>query len=224
MKYRSYLFVIAIAALAFTACKKEGDILPVKTSQAAVNFVNAGTDTINFFLNGTRLNKTSFYFPGGNLGYYSVADGEQSYQIKKAGTTTVLFDAKYTLRPGGLYSLFAAGSSADRIFLMADSIRNDSLALTLAQVRFVNASPETNYDVKVGSGFAQTNRVFKSATRFTTVTAGNNVMTVSLAGSTTPLVTRTLNLAAGKAYTIYTKGKVGGIDAAAFGAVVITNL
>lgn len=219
MKYRSLLLpLVAVFALAITSCKKDGDLAPVVTLQAGLNVINAGTDTINFFQNGTRLNNASAYFPGGTLGYLPVNAGEQSYQIKKAGTPTVLSDTKYTLKDSTYNSLFIAGSTADKMFLTRDTIYSDTTS-----VRFINASPEASYDVKIGSTFAYTNRVFKSVTPFMLMPDGTKVLTVTQAGGTTPLVTRNISLAKGRVYTVYTRGKPGGTGTNAFAATLITN-
>ncbi|MBV8390793.1 MAG: hypothetical protein JO080_13400, partial [Mucilaginibacter sp.] len=83
MKIRlSALFVIAFI-IGLSACKKTYDDAPKVVSQVALNVVNASADTVNIYLNGSRLNTTSAILPGYSTGYYRVPKGQQIYEIKK---------------------------------------------------------------------------------------------------------------------------------------------
>jgi len=48
-----------------------------------LNVTNASTDTLNYYLNGTRVNNASSIYPLGSSGYIGVAVGQQNYQFKK---------------------------------------------------------------------------------------------------------------------------------------------
>ena len=66
MGMKSY-HVVLLAGLitAFLSCKKNNDAPVVSTSIDSLNVVNATANTINLYLNGTRLNNNSNLYPSG---------------------------------------------------------------------------------------------------------------------------------------------------------------
>src|ERR1700761_7427601 len=118
------LFFIACATV-FTACKKNNDA-PTTSLTTSLNIINAGTDTVNFYLNGTRLNSNSNLYPDYTTGYFGVSAGAPSFQIKKLfnpATNTVqqLFSLPLKLDPANRYSLFIAGETQAQAFTTVDS-------------------------------------------------------------------------------------------------------
>ena len=96
-----------------------------------------------------------------------------------------------------------------------------------AHVRFVHLSPNAPaVDVAVASSGAVvfSNKSFKDATAFTPLDAGDYNLDVRVAGtSTVALVLPTITLEAGKIYTVFAKGFLGGAGAQALGAQIIVN-
>ncbi len=220
MKKLHGLLVLITLLACFASCKQiDADLPPVLPPTSVINVVNATADTINTFQNGTRFNATSSFYPGGSLGYLAVTAGEQQYQIKKAGTPNVLLSLPLTLDTDKAYSFFIAGNSADRAFLINDVF----LANNDVEIRFVNASPDRSFDIKIADNFSFANRAFKSATNFVTMTAGKNRYELYEAGGSTILAQGDLTLTAGRVYTFYTKGTATGTGEGAFGVKLIAN-
>jgi hypothetical protein len=221
IKVSILLFAILITIL--TACKGDGDLPPVVIT-TNLNVINAGTDTVNFYQDGTRINNTSNLYPFGTLGYLLVAAGQQNYQFKKAGSSNTLVNIPLTLTASGLYTLFLAGETADQAFLLKDSL-NSLISNTDVRIRFVNASPISGtLDVSIGNTFNYKNLAFKSATPYVEVSSGANTLAIYQSGSTTPLTpSGTLTLAAGFTYTLFTKGVLNGTGNSAFGARIVTS-
>jgi hypothetical protein len=216
----SILVLIALLTCVMFSCKKmDADLPPDIGDPAQLNVINTTADTLNIFQNGTRFNATSSFYPGGSLGYLEILAGEQQYQLKKAGTPNVLVSLPLQLDSGKVYSLFIAGNTADRLFLTNDIF----LSNNDVQIRFVNASPDLSFDIKIAGNFSFTNRNFKSATDFVKMTAGKNHYELYQPGNSTPFRQGDLNLSAGRVYTLYTKGTLAGIGDNAFGVKIIAN-
>src|ERR1700741_4049498 len=145
MNIKPLLFILCAAIFYFTACKKNNDAPTPLTLADSLNIVNASTDTINLYLNGTRLTQNTSLYPAGSTGYYFVPSGKQTYQVKKVfnpATSVVqsLFSYSPNLTPHQYYSWFIAGESATQSFTVPDALQVDTVAGT-CYVRFVNASP-----------------------------------------------------------------------------------
>jgi len=215
-------FIAAITGL--SACKKNNDV-PTVTSTAFLNIVNASPDTVNFYLNGTRLNNNSNLYPAGSSGYFNVTDGQQNYQVKKifnplTNSVQTLFTIPLKLDSAGDYSLFITDGTLANTFSTTDVLLAvpDSLAATNCYVRFVNASPGAgNLDMTVGDTVKFTNMPFKSASNFVLVGAsGLKPISVYQTGSTTPIVSGHLAMIPGYSYTFYSYGKLNGTGNSAF--------
>jgi hypothetical protein len=225
MNIKALILVFAALVIGLSSCQKNGGDLIAVAQTTGLNVINASADTLNFYQNGTRLNNTSNLYPGGSLGYQAVTYGAQNYQFKKAGNANALVTIPLALDVSRLYTLFVAGETADKLFLLRDTLITDTgkVGTTSSRIRFVNASSAGNLDVYIGSSFHYSNRAFKSNTGFIRVTSGPNVLTIYQSGSTTPLLPPgTLTLAAGTSYTLFTKGTLNGTGNNAFAARILT--
>ena len=95
-----------------------------------------------------------------------------------------------------------------------------------AHVRFIHLSPDAPaVDVAVtGGGVVFGNQSFEDFTAFTPLDANTYNLEVRLAGtSTVVLPLPGIVLTAGKIYTVYAKGFVGGTGAQALGAEIIVK-
>ncbi|HAD33406.1 MAG TPA: cell wall anchor protein, partial [Chitinophagaceae bacterium] len=95
-----------------------------------------------------------------------------------------------------------------------------------AHVRFVHLSPDAPaVDVAVtGGSVVFANKAFKTYTAFTPLDAGTYNLEVRVAGtSTVALPLPGIALTAGKIYTVFAKGFLGGTGAQALGAQIIVN-
>lgn len=207
------LVLIICVAIGAASCK-HSDVAPVKnnTTIGNLNMVNATSNVLNLYQNGTRVNNASVINPGSVSGYLPVAYGTQKYQLKIAGATNpnYLFDAvELTLDTLKTYSLFVAGETPDRLFLKEDVILSP-IPNTQAAIRFVNTLPgTTNLDVKIGT-LNYSNVDFTTATDFTGITPGVTPIKISQAGLSTPVIDETITLVAGTIYTVFTTGTLTG--------------
>lgn len=211
------LFIVAAVAYIISSCKKNDD-KPQVTNTTNLNVVNASLNTINYYINGTRINNTTSYYPGGTLGYVPVIAGTQNYQVKIAGNTNPLFTKPLTLDSGKYYSLYVAGQTADDAFLTHDVLQTDTNDNAL--VRFVNASPDSGPLVVAFEGTSATNTIldtikfnnvtYKTSTDFIRIKGGfiHNVSVYQASSPLNPKRDTTITLNAGQIYTLFTYGSV----------------
>jgi hypothetical protein len=204
------LALLVFVGVGLSSCKKDGDIVVV-LPQAGLNTVNANNYAINVYQNGTRLNNLGSIGTGGKSGYFSVKSGMQQYQIKKAGPDNpdyLISDLALQLDSGKTYSLFVAGDTPDKVFMLKDSV--SSIPSNQAAIRFINTLPGlTNLDVTI-NGTSYPNMAFTTSTGFNFVTSGANSLKISQAGSATPIIDQTITLNTGIIYTVFTTGTITG--------------
>ncbi len=245
MKFRPIIILLSIIASIY-GCSKASDA-PVATTPATVlNVINTTNDTLNYYLNGTRQNSQSSIYSNGSSGYLSVQSKQQNYQFKKNGNSSVLFSLPLTLdtihtqyadtvilknaTTGGTttitsrirgYSLFINDEGADKTFLKLDTITVNTDSAT---VRFVHSAIKSPaLDLSIGD-ISFKNQSYGSASHFKAQVPGSNkVVTVYLAGSTTPKYTQKITLLAATSYTLYVKGVPDGVGKAALTVGVFVN-
>ena len=222
MNIKLPVIIVLLLALGLAACKKNDDIPSEEEGlTTSLNVVNADTDTLNFYINGTRINTTSSLYPLGSTDYIAAPYGEQTYQFKKLGSPVVLFTLPLTLDTGENYSLFIAGNATDKVFLTVDKIEAST---KVARVRFAHTSPDAGaIDVTVGDTVKFLARTFKTATSFVNVNAGNKRIRIYKAGTSTLLSDETKTLETNNVYTLFSKGQPGGKGDAKFGTGLNVN-
>jgi hypothetical protein len=245
MKFRPIIILLA-AVIGLYACNKASDS-PIATAPATVlNVINTTTDTLNYYLNGTRQNSVSAIYSGGSSGYLSVQSTQQNYQFRKNGHSEVLFSLPLTLdtvhrlyadtviiknattgastlitqRIRG-YSLFVNGESPDKTFLKLDTIKVNTDSSTVRFVHSANGAPAL--DLSIGD-VSFKNQSYGSMSKFKTQSAGaNKIINVYLAGGTAVKATQKLTLVAGTTYTLYVKGVPDAVGTAALTVGVFVN-
>ena len=230
------LAFLGLAALSFAlvSCKEETTTTP---DTAKVNVVHASPNTpgVDLYVDGTKVNTTALAFPD-NTGYLSLNAGTRRVQVKANPSTTSsasAIDANLTLTKNLNYSVFAIDSlSKISALVTVDDLTTP--ASGKAHVRFIHLAPNAPaVDVSVSTQAAGvgifTNRTFnKTITAgqqaFTPVDAGTYHLEVRVAGTTTvALDLPSVTFTAGKIYTVFAKGFLGGTSAQALGAGIIVN-
>ncbi|TSD66054.1 DUF4397 domain-containing protein [Inquilinus sp. KBS0705] len=216
------VIIVLVLALGFAACKKNDDVPADDNGLVTdLNVVNATADTLNFYINGTRINNTSSLYPQGASGYIGVPYGQQNYQFRRIGSPIVLFTKALTLDTLQSYTLFLAGTTDENTLLTIDTIKSNDKT---ARVRFVNTTPDIGaLDVTVGDTVKFKARAFKTATVFLNVNAGTKRVRIYKAGTATLLSDETRILDVGGVYTLFTKGRTGGSGDAKFGTGLNVN-
>lgn len=218
MNSKIILLIVFAATTGLFSCKKNGEEISTVT-QNEITLINAGGDTLNVYENGTRLNNGSTLLPSGQYRNLEIIAGDQHYQFKKAGSPNALFDIGLNFDFSSSYTLFVAGQSADKVFVLRDTVVRDTLGS--AYVRYVNASPDVgDIDFTIGSLPTVKNLPFKSATSFLSVPAGK-VFYAMVKGGTDTIAAGTLTFNSGVAYNLFTKGLVDGKGTTALGARVL---
>jgi hypothetical protein len=168
---------------------------------------------------------TNLTYPN-NTGYLNVNGGSRSIKVNVTGTGTSVISATLTLYAGAAYSVFAT----DSVSHISPLVLLDNLTAPApgkAHIRFVHLSPNAPaVDVALqGGAVVFGNRAFRESTDFMPLDAGTYNLEVRLAGtSTVVLPLPNVTLQAGKIYTVFAKGFVGGSGTQALGAQIIANL
>ena len=201
-----FVFIAALAGL--ISCKNNDNVFPPVNTDGRFKVINASSNTINFFLNGTRLNNGSSLTPGGAILYIAAPLGFQNFQFKKDGSPDVLFSWPDTLKKGINYSLYITGNTAEQAFKTTDVLNPDSVLSTLG---FVNVAPDAgSLDVTVGDTLRFAASAFKTQSKFLTVGNGLREIKVYKAGTKTILKDTSFNIDANHVYTIYSYGLLKG--------------
>ncbi|HOZ51362.1 MAG TPA: DUF4397 domain-containing protein [Chitinophagaceae bacterium] len=226
---RSFIFTFLLAGfiLAFSSCKKDDivDIIPVpETSNILVTHASPNAPGVDLLIDNVKQNSAALTYPA-NTGYLSVNSGTRNIKVNVTGTSTTVINADLAFTKDQNYSIFAIDSvSKISALVLTDDL--SAPAAGKAHVRFVHLSPDAPaVDVAVtGGGVVFGNKSFKQFTAFTPLDAGTYNLEVRVAGtSTVALPLPGIVLTAGKIYTVYAKGFLGGTGAQALGAEIIVN-
>ncbi len=227
------LAFLGLAALSFAFVSCTDDETPTAET-AKVNVVHASPNApgVDLLVDGVKVNSSALAFPD-NTGYLSVNAGARNFKVNVTGTSTTVIDVTPTLTKDANYTVFAIDSvSKISPLLLVDDLT--APAAGKAHIRFIHLSPNAPaVDVSVvgqaaGVGIF-TNRSFnKTITAaqyaFTPVDAATYDLEVRVAGTTTvALNLPDITLTAGKIYTVFAKGFLGGTGAQALGAGIIVN-
>ena len=216
----------ALVVLPLAGCSDDDNDNPVAPQPGAqVMAVHASPDApaVDLLVDGTVAG-TGLAFPN-NTGYLSVSAGTHNVKVNVTGTSTTVIEANPNLASGVSYSVFAC----DSVSKITPLVLTDDLtapATGNAHVRFVHLSPNAPaVDVALAGGAVIfPNTEFKGYSAFTPVTAGTYDLEVRLAGtSTVVLPLPDITLEAGKIYTVFARGFVGGTGAQDLGAQIIVN-
>ncbi len=236
MKSKHFFALLVSVALSLNVgCNSEDSASsPTPTPQARVLVVHASPDApgVDLLVDNQKVNQQPLTFPN-NTGYLSVNAGTRNVKVNVAGTTTTVINADLALDGNRNYSVFAI----DSVSKITALVTNDDLtapAAGKAHVRFIHLSPNAPaVDVSLvgqpaGEGLF-TNRSFNrtitaSQQAFTPVDAGTVFLQVRPAGTPDPVLDSIrVTLDAGKIYTVFAKGFLGGTGAQALGAEIITH-
>ncbi|MEI6312870.1 MAG: DUF4397 domain-containing protein [Bacteroidota bacterium] len=224
MKNRIILLatLLVSAIMILPSCKKEED----KTyANILVTHASPNAPGVDLLVDTKVVNTAALNFPN-NTGYLAVESGTRNIKVNASGTSTTVINADLTFEKDKNYSIFAVDSlSKISAIVLTDDLT--APASGKAHVRFVHLSPNAPaVDVAVASSGAVVfgNKSFKEYTAFTPLDAGSYNLDVRVAGTTTVALTLpTITLEAGKIYTVYAKGFIGGTGAQALGAEIIVN-
>jgi len=208
------LFFIAAAGACWASCKKSNDApASASTVTALVDVVNVSNANVNFYINGTRFNNTSTFYPGGTLGYVTVPAGTKNYSFKVDGASTPFYNKPFQADSAAGYTIYVAAQTSDDVFSSHDTwIPDTGTNLTkYAQIRYVNASASTgNMTFVLRGGTTDSaqfsNVAYKTTTNFIRITKGVHYIGIYRAAYPTVPKVDTVTLSAGNIYTFYGYG------------------
>jgi hypothetical protein len=221
------LGLLAVSAV-FVACDKDDDDNTAK-SQVMVVHASPNAPNVDVRINN-NIALTNVAYPT-NSSYTQVNSGSTNIKVSPTGTTTYVIDATVNLEANKNYSVFAI----DSVSKIKAAVVTDDLtapAAGKAHVRFFHFSANAPaVDIAVtGGSVLFGNRSFNdqatntALSNFTAVNAGAYNLEVRAAGTNTVVLSLpNINLAAGKIYTVFAKGFVGGTGVQALGAQIIAN-
>lgn len=219
--------LLAVSVL-FVACDKDDDD-PMSTSQVMVVHASPNAPNVDVRINN-NVALSNVPYPT-NSGYTQLNSGSTNIKVAPAGTTTNVIDATVNLEANKNYSVFAVDSvSKIKAAVVVDDLTTP--ASGKAHVRFFHFSANAPaVDIAVTGGpVLFSNRTFNdqgtnaSVANFTPLNAGTYNLEVRAAGTNTVVLSLpNINLTAGKIYTVFAKGFLGGAGAQALGAQIIVN-
>lgn len=224
----SVLGLLLLAVPVFTGCSDDEETTPAPqpTATARVMAVHASPDApgVDLLVDNVKVNSTPLTFPN-NTAYLTVNAGLRNVKVNVAGTSTTVINADLPVAANAVYSVFATDSVAGLTpIVLIDTLTTP--ATGNAHVRFIHLSPNAPaVDIALqGGAVVFANKAFQQYTAFTPLPAGTYNLEVRLAGtSTVVLPLPGVALAAGKIYTVWAKGFVGGTGTQALGAQIIAN-
>ena len=221
------IFSLVVLTTSIVACNKDDD----DPAKAKVMVVHASPNAPNV---DVRINSTlalsNVAYPN-NSAYTDVNSGSVNIKVSPTGTTSYVIDATVNLDANKNYSVFAIDSVSK---IKAAAVMDDLTAPAAgkAHVRFFHFSANAPaVDIAVTGGpvlFSNrlfndqaTNAAFQS---FTPLNAGTYNLEVRAAGTNTVVLSLpNIVLTAGKIYTVFAKGFLGGTGSQALGAQIIAN-
>lgn len=225
---RNIAILMTAVAFSFASCKDDDDDMtpaPVPT-YAGLMVTHASPDGpgVDLLVDNVKINNAALNYPG-NTPYIPVTSGSRNIKVIVGGTPTTVIDATLPLAANKSYSVFAIDSvSVISALAIEDNLANP--AAGKAHIRFIHLSPDAPaVDVALdGGAVVFGDYTFKEYSDFTPLDAGTYDLEVRVAGtSTVALDIDPIVLSAGKIYTVFAKGFLGGMGSQALGAQVIIN-
>lgn len=220
-----FISMISFAAIGFTACSDDDPVSPVPTPTARVMVVHASPDAPGVdLLVDNVVAGSNLTFPN-NTPYLEVEAGVRNIKVNVAGTSTTVIGADLSIAANMAYTAFAVNTVSN----LEPLIFVDNLATPAsgkAHVRFIHLSPNAPaVDITLSDGTVLFNNIaFKGSVDFTPLDAGTYPLQVRVAGtSTVALDLGNITLQAGKIYTVFARGLLGGTGTQALGAAIIVN-
>jgi hypothetical protein len=218
--------VISLVAMGCSDSDNPMSPAPVQTANVLVAHASPDAPGVDLYVdNADSAAYTNLEFPK-NTGYVPLPAGTRNVKVRVNTDTTVVINADLMLDAAKNYSVFAVDSVSN----IAPLVLEDDLstpAAGKAHVRFVHLSPNADpVDVGLAGGGAKVFGpvAFKGSEGFTPLDAGTYDLEVRLsAGGAVVLTLPPTTLEAGKIYTVFAKGFVGGPAGQELGYEVIAN-
>ena len=214
------------------------------SGQAYISATNASASAATYAVYADSANLTSsgalaFGITTGNGGspYQTIVSGNDTIKWVAAGSTSAALDTSYNFSSGQYYSMFlydtAMLGSSLKTVILKDNLT--APASGEAEIRFVALSPNAaitagwlvntvdTIQFKNISYLGSTTYNTDTVSAFTTVAPGTYNVVLNNVDSLNILTNDSITLAAGKIYTLYSKGYIGVAGSNAFNVGLITH-
>jgi len=226
-KYLSMFLMLVFGITVFTGCSDDETVTapaPIQsTSKVLVTHASPDAPGVDILVDNA-VAVPNLTFPNSSA-YASLNSGTRNVKVNVAGTSTTALEANLNLAADKNYSVFAVNNVAS---IEAIVLEDDLTAPTSGKshVRFLHLSPNApGVDITLTNGTVVFgDYMFKEYSAFTPLDAGTYDLQVRLAGTSTVVLDLPgIALTAGKIYTVFAKGLVGGTGTQALGAQIIVN-
>lgn len=205
------LLSIFLLPIILFSCSDNSDLELDGTTKIMI--VNASPDAgpIEFYLDDIRVDTAGAISYTNNSGYIATKAGDQKADVKVSLTSELLLTQQVFFQPNRTYSLFVTGKAAkDSVIYVATEDKLIAPTGNKAKIRFINLSPGTiAYDVFAVGKNLFSNATYRSASEFQEVNAASYILELRASGTTANVLSRTINVEAGRIYTIWLKGLSG---------------
>lgn len=218
-----------IVSSLFISCDKDDENGKPPKSMVMVVHASPNAPNVDVRIND-KVALTNVPYPN-NSSYTEVKSGSTNFKVSPTGTTNYVIDASVPLEPNKNYTVFAIDSvNKIKAAVVADDLPTPASGKT--HIRFFHFSPNAPaVDIAVSDGTVLfSNRRFNDQSTtstyaaFTPVNAGTYNLEVRAAGTNTVVLNLpNITLTAGKIYTVFARGFLGGSGAQALGAQIIVN-
>ncbi|HEY0668978.1 MAG TPA: DUF4397 domain-containing protein [Sphingobacteriaceae bacterium] len=218
------LAVLLLGIVVLTVSCKKDRVEDVQVDASALNVMNAspGMLAISFFLDNQFVNGPALLFQQ-QSGYIVTYTGNRKFDVTVGGTTQVLTTNTLSLQKDLYYTAFFAGTNASPIIVFTQDDLSDPPA-GKAKIRFINLSPDaTALDLVIKGGAKLFSGLsFKTVSDFIAIDPA--VYSFELrSGETVNKEMTSVQLTAGKVYTLWAKGLLTGTGETAFNGQLTTN-
>jgi hypothetical protein len=210
---------LVMAALLFTACKKDDTVIP-QTPVAGLMAFNLAPDkpAVGFALSGNNLANAALGYTNYTGVYLPIFTGTREVRSFDYGTGSTLALATGNFADSNYYSVFLLGANGSyRNVVVKDALDTLKAAAGKAWVRYVNAIADSTTAPKIiigsnGESVINENAAYGSVSNFAQIRAGAVNTSANNGGSI--VVNRTITLEENKIYTVLFTGIPNQTDSA----------
>ncbi|MBC8052841.1 MAG: DUF4397 domain-containing protein [Sphingobacteriaceae bacterium] len=202
--------------LFLSSCERDDPEMEGTASIRVIHSAQA-TGSVDLFADDVKLNNSAIAYSQSST-YFETKAGERTIQTRLAGSTQVVSTQSVNLEPGKQYTIYVTGTGGAGAGTVVTTDDNSSPSSSQGKVRFINLSTLTSTASLVldNSTTLFTNVAYGSTSDLAAVAPGSHTFKVTSAANANVSATTTVNIQAGKIYTVYLTGTtVLGINAVA---------
>jgi hypothetical protein len=217
------IFTLSLSTIFLSSCLKDlSNDEPQDAS--ALNVVNAspGPLAINFFLDNNLVNGPGLSY-GQESSYILAVSGNRKFDATQRGSFNSLIADTLSLEPDKYYSIFITGENTALSTLLTEDDLSDP-ASGKAKLRFINLSPNGgNISLTLQDGTVIfPGQSYKTASSFNSIDPGAHMFQLRGTDGTVEHEA-SLDVVAGKTYTIWAGGLKDGVDELSLRLIVRSN-